>query len=157
MNINRKQVDICELIGKIADMYAFVAEEKGIGMDTNLPGDLYISIDSNRMGQAISNILDNAVKFTAPNGHIRINVDQSYKDVIIRVTDTGIGISPEELPMIWDRLYRCGQSRTEKGLGLGLSLVKGIVKAHNGHVKAVSEPGKGSTFIIKLPVFLETS
>jgi signal transduction histidine kinase len=97
------------------------------------------------------------VKFTAPGGNIRINVGQSYKDVIIRVTDTGIGISPEELPMIWDRLYRGGQSRTKKGLGLGLSLVKGIVKAHNGHVTAVSEPGKGSTFIIKLPVLLETS
>ena len=151
MNMHRKQVDICDLIGKIADMYAFVAEEKGIDMDITLPGNLYISIDSDRMGQAISNILDNAVKFTAPGGHIHINAGRFNKDVIIRVKDTGTGISPEELPMIWDRLYRGSQSSTEKGLGLGLSLVKGIVEAHNGHVEAVSEPGKGSTFIIRLP------
>jgi len=152
MNMHLKQVDICDLIEKIADMYAFVAEEKGIDMDINLPGNLYISIDSDRMGQAISNILDNAVKFTAPGGHIHINAGRFNKDVIIRVKDTGTGISPEELPMIWDRLYRGSQGSTEKGLGLGLSLVKGIVKAHNGHVEAVSEPGKGSTLIIRLPM-----
>ena len=158
MNIHRKQVDICDLIGKIADMYAFVAEEKEISIDIKLPESLYISIDSNRMGQVISNILDNAVKFTAPEGHIYIEALQHNKDVIIRVKDSGTGISPEELPMIWDRLYRGGQSSTgKKGLGLGLSLVKGIVEAHNGHVEALSEPGKGSTFIIRLPVLLETN
>ena len=154
MNIHRKQVNICDLIGKIADMYAFVAEEKEISMNIKLPESLYISIDSNRMGQVISNILDNAVKFTAPEGHIYIDALQCNEGVIIRVKDTGTGISPEELPIIWDRLYRGNQSSTEKGLGLGLSLVKGIVEAHNGHVEAVSEPGKGSTFIIRLPIRL---
>ena len=152
MNIHSKQVNICDLIGKIADMYAFVAEEKEISMDIKLPESLYIPIDSNRMGQVISNILDNAVKFTAPGGHIYIDVLQRNEYVIIRVKDNGTGISHEELPMIWDRLYRGDQSSTGKGLGLGLSLVKGIVEAHNGHVEAVSEPGKGSTFIIRLPI-----
>ena len=152
MNLDRKHVNICDLIGKIADMYAFVAEEKKIRVDLKLPESLYVSIDSNRMGQVISNILDNAVKFTARGGHIYIGALQHNKNVIIRVKDTGIGISPGELPMIWDRLYRGSQSSTEKGLGLGLSLVKGIVEAHNGHVEAVSEPGKGSIFIIRLPV-----
>ena len=156
MNIYRKHVDICDLIGKITDMYAFVAEEKEISVDIKIPDSLYVSIDSNRMGQVLSNILDNAVKFTAPGGHIYIDTFQCNENVVIRVKDTGIGISQEELPIIWDRLYRGDQSSTEKGLGLGLSLVKGIVEAHNGHVEAVSEPGKGSTFIIKLPVLLET-
>ena len=156
MNIYRKHMDICDLICKITDMYAFVAEEKKISVDIKLPESLYVSIDSNRMGQVLSNILDNAVKFTAPGGHIYIDTFQCNEDVVIRVKDTGIGISQEELPIIWDRLYRGDQSSTKKGLGLGLSLVKGIVEAHNGHVEAVSEPGKGSTFIIKLPVLLET-
>jgi len=157
MNLDRKHVNICDLIEKIADMYAFVAEEKKISVDLKLPESLYVSIDSNRMGQVISNILDNAVKFTAPEGHIYIDILQHNKEVIIRVKDSGTGISPEARPMIWDRLYRGDQSSAEKGLGLGLSLVKGIVKAHNGHVEVVSEPGKGSTFIIRLPVLLETS
>ena len=139
------------VIKNIADMYGFVAEEKGIHMDINLPEKLFISIDSNRMGQAFSNILDNAVKFTPSGGHIHIDARQLKNNVIIRVKDTGTGIPPGELPMIWDRLYRGGQSSMEKGLGLGLSLVKGIVEAHNGHVEAVSEPGKGSAFIISLP------
>lgn len=157
MNIHRKQEDVCDLIGKIADMYAFVAEEREIDIKTNLPESLYISIDSNRMGQVISNILDNAVKFTPRGGHIYIDAYQRNEDVIIRVKDTGTGVSPEELPMIWDRLYRGSQGSTGKGLGLGLSLVKGIVKAHKGHVEAVSESGRGSTFIIRLPVLLTTN
>ncbi len=156
MDIHREQVNICDLIEKIADMYAFVAEEKGIEMDINLPENLYLSIDSNRIGQAISNILDNAVKFTPKRGIVNINAEKFNKEVIIRIKDTGTGISPEELPLIWDRLYRGGSSK-KKGLGLGLSLVKGIVEAHNGLVRAVSEPGEGSTFVIRLPVLVKTS
>ena len=71
--------------------------------------------------------------------------------IVILVKDTGIGIHPEELPRIWDRLYRCDQSRSQKGLGLGLSLVKAIIQAHKGQIDVLSEPGKGSNFIISLP------
>jgi signal transduction histidine kinase len=70
---------------------------------------------------------------------------------VITVRDTGIGIPPEELPNVWDRLYRGDKSRSERGLGLGLSLVKAIVQAHNGHVEASIEPGRGSVFSIYLP------
>jgi signal transduction histidine kinase len=66
--------------------------------------------------------------------------------IVITVRDTGIGIPPEELPKVWDRLYREDKSRSDRGLELGLSLVRAIVQAHNGHVEASSEPGRGSVF-----------
>ncbi|MDW3688989.1 ATP-binding protein [Cupriavidus sp. CV2] len=72
--------------------------------------------------------------------------------IVIRVTDTGIGMTPDELPKIWDRLYRGDRSRSQRGLGLGLSLVKAVVAAHKGQVEASSEPGVGSTFTITLPL-----
>jgi len=72
--------------------------------------------------------------------------------VVLRVRDTGIGIPPEELPRIWDRLFRGDRSRTERGLGLGLSLVKAIVEAHGGQVAVESAPGRGALFIVTLPV-----
>ncbi len=71
---------------------------------------------------------------------------------LLKVRDTGRGIPPDELPRIWDRLFRGDVSRTERGLGLGLSLVKAIVQAHGGTVSVVSEPGQGSTFTVSLPL-----
>jgi signal transduction histidine kinase len=71
--------------------------------------------------------------------------------VRFEIADTGIGIAPHDLPHIWDRLYRGDESRTERGLGLGLSLVRAIVAAHGGTVDVQAEPGRGSTFIVKLP------
>ena len=71
--------------------------------------------------------------------------------MLITVTDTGAGIAPEEQPRIWDRLYRGDSSRTERGLGLGLSIVRAYVRAHGGDVSLQSEPGRGSTFEIRLP------
>ena len=72
-------------------------------------------------------------------------------DVVVSVADTGAGIAPEDLPRIWDRLYRGDASRSERGLGLGLSLVRAVVEAHGGRVAVDSEPGKGSTFRVHLP------
>ena len=151
MDIHLSQTDICHLIGKISDMYGFVAEEKNITMEVILPGPLFLPIDANRIGQAISNIIDNAIKFTNPGGHVCITVKKGNKNISIKVKDSGIGIPPEELPMIWNRLYRGSQSLTEKGTGLGLSLVKGIVEAHEGHIEVISDAGKGAAFILQLP------
>ncbi|MBA4366436.1 MAG: hypothetical protein C0403_02225 [Desulfobacterium sp.] len=151
MNINRHLVDVSVLIDKIADMYQYVAEEKGIIFKISTPINIQIEIDSDRIGQAIANILDNAIKYTPSGGIVTIEAQQIKNELLIKIQDTGVGISSEDLPMIWERLYRGGKNQTEKGLGLGLSLVKGIIEAHNGRIIAISEPGKGSTFTISLP------
>jgi len=113
--------------------------------------ELFASVDPDRLSQALANIIDNAIKYSSNGGQIDIEIYQSNGDLVIPIKDTGIGILQQDLPRIWDRLFRSDQSRTQKGLGLGLSLVKAIIQAHKGHVEVNSTPGKGSTFTIFLP------
>ena len=97
-----------------------------------------------RLEQVAANLIDNAVKYTPPGGRVeRRTVGRGDRRRALRVRDTGVGIPPDELPRIWDRLFRGDRSRTERGLGLGLSLVKAIVEAHGGTVAVASEPGRG--------------
>jgi heavy metal sensor kinase len=151
MKLDLKSVNVSALVEGVAELYRYVAEDKGISVHTKSSKDLYLTADPNRMRQILANLLDNAIKYTPNGGRIDIEAHHREKKIGILVKDTGIGIHPEELPRIWDRLYRCDQSRSQRGLGLGLSLVKAIVQAHKGQIEVFSEPGKGSTFIISLP------
>lgn len=151
MNLDLESVNVSDLIEDVADLYRYVAEDKGILVYTMASNDLYLNADPNRMRQILANLLDNAIKYTPNGGRIDIEAHQRGEKIVVLVKDNGIGIRPEELPRIWDRLYRCDQSRSQKGLGLGLSLVKAIVQGHKGHIEVFSEPGKGSTFSISLP------
>ncbi|HEX8030804.1 MAG TPA: ATP-binding protein, partial [Vicinamibacterales bacterium] len=93
----------------------------------------------------------NAIKYSPRNGRVDPVATREVDAVVIRVSDTGSGISAQDLPRIFDRLYRGDQSRTTRGLGLGLSLVRAYVEAQGGTVGAQSEPGRGSTFTLRLP------
>jgi signal transduction histidine kinase len=132
-------------------MYGYVAEEKAIQIHLSIPDEFRVIADPGRMGQVLSNLMDNALKYTPEKGHIYLEARQNSGESIISIRDTGIGISPQELPKIWDRLYRGDQSRTKRGLGLGLSLVKAVINANKGRIDVSSELGKGSTFTIYLP------
>jgi signal transduction histidine kinase len=151
MKLDLSPINAASLIEGVVELYRYVAEDKGIVVQAEVPSALCLVGDPMRLGQVLGNLLDNAIKYTPKGGRVDIEVHQSQKGVVISVRDTGIGISPEERPRIWDRLYRGDQSRSQRGLGLGLSMVKAIVQAHNGEVEALSEPGKGSTFRITFP------
>ncbi len=151
MSLDRKIVDIPALMHGVLDVYRYVAEEKDLQVQINSPSELYVTVDQSRMSQVLANLLDNAIKYTPPGGQIFIDACRDHGEVILRVKDTGGGISEKDFPRIWDRLYRGDHNRSQKGLGLGLSQVKAILRAHNGRVDVVSEPGKGSTFSIYLP------
>jgi len=118
----------------------------------NAPDDLFLTADRNRMRQVLANLLDNAIKYTPRGGQIDLEAFQREQQAVIRFKDTGIGIAPEETAKIWDRLYRSDQSRSQRGLGLGLSLVKVVVQAHQGRVEVSSQPGRGSLFTLYLPI-----
>jgi heavy metal sensor kinase len=151
MKLDLESVNVSALIEGVAELYRYVAEDKGILVHTMASNDPYLTADPNRMRQILANLLDNAIKYTPNGGRIDIEAHHRGEKIVILIKDTGTGIHPEELPRIWDRLYRCNQSRSQKGLGLGLSLVKAIVQAHKGQIEVFSEPGKGSNFIISLP------
>jgi signal transduction histidine kinase len=130
-------------------MYRYVAEEKGVELTTNLTPYVNAHLDPERISQALANLLDNAVKFTSPGGRIELSLAASPGRVSIQVADTGIGIDPADMDRIWERLYR-GRPGDAKGMGLGLSLVRAVVKAHGGEVTAQNRAGGGAVFEINL-------
>ncbi len=151
LKLDIEQVDLSELINEVVDLYRYVAEEKNVGIHTAFSGGLHLAADPNRMRQVVANLLDNAVKYTPAGGKVDVEALQREKEVIITVKDNGIGINREDLPKVWDRHYRGDESRAQRGLGLGLSVVKSIVEIHSGQVEVSSEPGAGSTFSVYLP------
>ncbi|MBW1669396.1 MAG: HAMP domain-containing histidine kinase, partial [Deltaproteobacteria bacterium] len=151
MKLDRRELELGEVVQRVLELYRYLAEEKNIQISVRITRGLSLVADPSRIGQVLANLVDNAIKYTPENGRVDIEAYKSSEDIIISVKDTGSGISREDLPRIWDRLYRGDQSRSQRGLGLGLSLVKAIVAAHGGKVQVNSEPGRGSTFTITIP------
>jgi signal transduction histidine kinase len=156
MKLNRERTDIAQLLAEVIEVYRFIADEKHISFHTELAPDCFAEVDAPRIHQAFANLLDNAVKYTNEGGHIDIRARREGSEVFVTIRDNGIGIPPDELPKIWDRLYRGDKSRSQRGLGLGLSLVRAFAEAHGGTVEVRSEPGTFSEFGIRLPVHSAT-
>jgi signal transduction histidine kinase len=150
MALRLERTAVAEIVAQTTELYEDVAEDAGIALAATIPADLEVEIDRARMRQALANLLDNAIKYTPGGGRIDITASKSDGAVVLAVEDTGRGIPPDELPHIWTRLYRGDKSRSTRGLGLGLSLVKAIVEAHRGSVAVQSTPGHGSRFEIRL-------
>ena len=151
MALRREPTDLSDLIRQTVDLYEDLAEERGVRIENRTQPGLVAEVDRNRLRQVLANLVDNAIKYTAAGGRIEITAQREPDAAVVRVADTGVGIPAEELPRIWDRLYRGDKSRSTRGLGLGLSLVKAIVEAHGGQVSVESVPGSGSTFALRLP------
>jgi signal transduction histidine kinase len=152
MQLKSDPTSMAELLGNVIDVYQLVVEEKRIVITSNLESPCTAAVDPVRMRQVFGNLLDNALKYTADGGAVTVTCRTEDSRVFVQFSDTGIGISTEEQPRIWARLYRGDKSRSQRGLGLGLSLVKAIVEAHHGTVSVHSEIGVGSEFTVVLPV-----
>jgi two-component system sensor histidine kinase BaeS len=107
-------------------------------------------VDPNRMRQVVSNLLSNALKFTPSGGSVEVTLHSVDRQAVIKVSDTGPGISSEDLPHVFDRFFR-GQGVRASGSGIGLTVVRELVEAHGGSVEACSEPGGGTTLTVRLP------
>ncbi|MEJ8547847.1 sensor histidine kinase [Brevibacillus borstelensis] len=146
-------VDVEALLNKVAFSFTPEAEEKGIEIVVEQPKGLpKVYADKDRIMQILKNLVKNAVKFT-DEGMIRLSARSDGQWVEISVSDTGIGISADDQERIWERFFKVdrGRSKKNKGTGLGLAIVKELVELHDGQVTLESEPGKGSTFIVRLP------
>lgn len=152
LRLQEEEVALPELLEEVRDLYDFVAEDAGVKLSVEAAEAITITADPVRLRQVVANLVDNGIKYTPPGGTVSLSARHRDTGVEIRVNDTGVGIEESEQEQVWDRLYRGSPGRENRGMGLGLSLVKAVVEAHKGTVTLDSEPGKGSTFSIHLPV-----
>jgi signal transduction histidine kinase len=159
LTLQRVSTDIVDLVRRKLVQFEINARQKNISLGTASQGVIpEIIVDPRRIEQVIGNLLSNAIRHTPENGNISVSLKAEKStagknQLVILVTDTGEGISPEHLPHIFERFYRVETSRSRRdgGAGLGLAIVKQMVEAHGGQVRVESQPGKGSTFWVSLP------
>ncbi|MGE5095230.1 MAG: response regulator [Betaproteobacteria bacterium] len=155
IELRRETLDVATEVRNALESCHGALEGGQHNLRVKLPeAEVKVLADRVRLQQILENLILNAVKYTDPEGQIDVSVETESSDVVIRVHDTGIGIAPEKLSQVWDLFVQVDESpeRTRKGLGIGLALVKDLVKRHGGSVEAASEGlGKGSTFTIRLP------
>jgi len=152
MKLNFKKVSVTEIIKKVIDLYEFIAEDKNLRLHSQIPKNFELEADPVRLLQALSNLIDNAIKYIGKGNEIEIIATKENHRAQIVIKDNGMGISPEEHEKIWERLYRGDRSRSQKGLGIGLSLVKGIIVSHGGDIHLQSHQDQGSVFTLHLPL-----
>ncbi len=149
---SREEIDMERLIREACELFHPIAEDKGVNLHCQVPEGSRLLGDARMTQRMFSNLLDNAVKYTPSGGEVSVSVSENaQQELIVSVKDTGIGISPSDLPRIFDRFYRCDESRSEAGIGLGLSLARAIARAHGGDITVVSTLSGGSTFTVALP------
>jgi two-component system OmpR family sensor kinase len=143
-------VNLEALAREAVDRFRQLAPEHTIDLETE---PVAVRGDPDRLRQLVANLLDNAVRYTPPGGRVGVEVARDGAQACIAVEDTGVGIEPEHLPKIFDRFYRVdpARSRATGGTGLGLAIVKHVAETHGGHVRAESEPGRGTRFTVTLP------
>ncbi len=151
LKLDRDRLDLRTLTERAANLYREVAEEKRITISLDQPEPVELPADPVRLGQAINNLVDNALKYTPAGGQVTLSTRASPRSVEVTVTDNGPGVPLVEREAIFRRLYRGDASRSQRGLGLGLSMVKAIVEAHGGAVHVEDAPGGGARFVVRLP------
>jgi two-component system heavy metal sensor histidine kinase CusS len=147
--INRSLFNAHAALEKIVSFYQAPAEDRHINISCN--GDAEIFADPILLNRAVGNLVDNALRFTADGGSIRISIRPAQDGTEISVSDTGSGITSEHLPRVFDRFYRADPSRSSAGTGLGLALVKSIVDLHGGSARIESQVERGTTVILRFP------
>lgn len=152
IRLDREPVPLRPLLADAVSVFELLADEKGVTLALDPGEDVTVPGDRNRLRRVFANLVDNAIKYSDTGAIVTLRLARTDREAVVTVEDTGRGIPPEALPRIWDRLYRADPSRSERGLGLGLSLVRAIVEAHGGSVAAASSPDRGSTFTVRLPM-----
>lgn len=152
--LHPENVNLHGLLERIVDKVSFEAEERGVAVHLEpSPENIYAMIDKNRMTQVLLNLIMNGIRYTPSGGEVRIHADASEHQVLITVTDNGIGIEPEHLPFLFQRFYRTDRARDRDsgGTGLGLAIAAEYVRAHGGDITAESEKNRGTSFYVRIP------
>jgi signal transduction histidine kinase len=148
------EVALDELVEDVGKQARVLTDKKGLQLDVRVDGPVRVRGDEVRLRELLFILLDNAIKFTEAEGKVALTLAADGGKAVLRVTDSGGGIPPEALPHIFDRFYRAdkARSRAEGGAGLGLAIAKWIVEGHRGSIKAESDPGRGTTLTVEIPL-----
>lgn len=152
LTIEPRTVKAAGLVCDSVDAFRSLANERGLKLEGDAREGIAIRCDRDRVLQILENLIGNALKFTPKGGTVSVRVDQSDEEAVFAVSDTGPGIPPDELDRIWDRYWQPERSRKGRGVGLGLSIAKGLVEAHGGRIWAESQVGDGATFYFTVPL-----
>lgn len=151
--IRKEEFELEPVLREVVEVNRPFASEKGLNIGMNIIGNCRVYADPNKIEQVLDNLISNAVKYTN-KGHIQVSCSDLDTEILVKVSDTGAGISEDHLEHLFDRFYRTDRSRSrdQGGTGLGLAVVKSILNAHGTDISVASEPGKGTSFSFKLPV-----
>ena len=152
--LNLEKTDINEMMETIIKTVAPLAKNRGIDMSYECYREVEANVDSVKLSLAISNLIENAVKYNVDNGWIKCSLNTDHKYFYIKVADSGVGIPDDAKDRVFDRFYRVDKARSRDtgGTGLGLSITSSIINAHKGTIKLYSESGKGTTFTVRIPL-----
>lgn len=152
--LDKTEFDVAEQIKQVLQMMEWSWRQKDLAVEINLTP-TNINADASLLHQVWTNLINNAIKFTDHGGTLSVSSTYNKGYAVIKVRDTGMGITSEDLPYVFDRFYKADKSRSRKSKesssGLGLSIVKKIVDLHGGMISVESEPGKGTEFVVQLP------
>ncbi len=153
LDLEKKQIVLEDVVSNAVKSVGNRAREKGVTINLHLPDSTLVTADPERISQVVRNLLDNALIHTREGGKVTIHLNSEDGEAVMDVIDTGIGIPPEDQQRIFDRFYRVDKSRSRGtgGSGLGLTIAKEIVEAHEGSISVKSKAGAGSVFTVKLP------
>lgn len=150
----RQRVDLTALLQGLLEDAQAVAEERTLSIRADIQQDLWVDGDAERLHEMFWAFIDNAIKYSRPGGEIDIEAHPGKDDILVRVRDTGVGMTPEQTAHIFERFYRAdpARQRQAESFGLGLAIARETIRAHHGNVTVQSEPGRGTVFEITLPV-----
>lgn len=156
LELRRERIDLAAVLHSAIETSRPLIDAEGHHLDVRIPQEtIFLDADLTRLSQVFSNLLSNAAKYTEPGGRIALSAARQGDDVVVSVTDTGLGIPPEMLPKVFDMFTQVERNlgRAQGGLGIGLTLVRRLVEMHGGEVRATSPGvGHGSTFVVRLPL-----
>src|SRR2546421_555781 len=154
VSLEPRPVRLRGVLGDVLSLAEARRGTTGVTVKVTVPDDLLVMADRTRLEQILYNLIDNAIKFNRPEGRVTITTEQQNGRTAIHIEDTGVGIAAQDLPRVFERLYRADKSRSPRteGTGLGLAIVKHLVQAHGGEITVRSELGRGSRFTFTLPL-----
>ncbi|NER02304.1 MAG: HAMP domain-containing histidine kinase [Okeania sp. SIO3C4] len=159
MSLEKIPLPLDEILEDTIEFVRSEAEKKDIDLNSNLDSDIWVLGDGQQLQRVFSNLIDNAVQYTPKEGKVTVTLFADNETAIIAVEDTGIGIAPEELPHIFERLWRSDRARIERreGTGLGMAIAQTLIQVHGGKIEVTSKIGVGSCFWVKLPMIKNSS